>query len=414
MMANQPIDPAALDFANLTEEEIIRIREQLEVNRALLNNNNRMPHVPSFNGEQKGYDFAYWRDLVFGLVPTYSEASIIQAIRKSITGQPAQIIGTLGVNCRLTDILGALDTAYGHVHDTAAAWQQFYNAKQKPNETVVEWHTRISNIWSQIPNHGDVELHIKKRLWDGLYSAHMKESARHKYDDDTVTPDAFMRYLRNLEPSKNTKGCNAAQPEALDKVITQLNNLSTKVDNVLNKTETSTTSPEMTQDMYEEQCTEYDSIQAAVNYDRWQQKNPHYQPRYQNNSHRPNIQTHQHYAPRPYNGPVRNSMPRQPMFRHQHQEQLYNYNDMNNYHHQYNQFPQHRYDGQHEQQMYNSFQPYNMRPEYNMMYRPRFENMPFTPRQNMSQPRPTSQGTNPQMGYSSEPRSRFPSNNQGN
>ena len=134
----------------------------------------------------------------------YTDASIIQAIRKSVSGQPAQIVGTLPVDCTLPTIINALDTAYDLILDAPTAWQRFYNAKQSSKESVVEWHTRLIGIWSQIPGHGMAELHIKKRLWDGLYSDQVRESTRHHYDNDDVTEVEFVKYLRRLSEGKQT------------------------------------------------------------------------------------------------------------------------------------------------------------------------------------------------------------------
>ena len=224
----------AVDFDNINETDRGKLLEELRTHRSQLNSNHRIPHIPTFNGDQKGFDYAYWKNLVKGLTSTYSETAIIQAVRKAVVAQPAQIIGTLDVTCKLDDILSALDTAYEAVLDPALAWQAFYNAKQYKTETIVEWHTRISKIWSTIPNHGDVELHIKKRLWDGLYSDNVKESSRHKYDDDTITPDQFVRYLRRLQEPRNTsKACSIVSPNdaPINKVLDQLSALTTKLDN---------------------------------------------------------------------------------------------------------------------------------------------------------------------------------------
>ena len=128
----------------------------------------------------------------------------MQAIRKSVFGQPAQIVGTLPVDCTRQTIINALDIAYDLILDAPTALQRFYNAKQSSRESVVEWHTRLIGIWSQIPGHGMAELHIKKRLWDGLHLDQLRESSRHQYDNDNVSEVDFVKYLRRLSEGKQT------------------------------------------------------------------------------------------------------------------------------------------------------------------------------------------------------------------
>ena len=48
------------------------------------------------------------------------------------------------------------------------------------------------------------ELHIKKRLWDGLYLDQLQESSRHQYDNDNVSEVDFVKYLRRLSEGKQS------------------------------------------------------------------------------------------------------------------------------------------------------------------------------------------------------------------
>ena len=198
------------DVQEMSYDDKLRLLEEVRLSRELLKtqqNQARIPHIPSFNGEPKGYDYKYWKGSIEILMPTYSETSILQAIRKSLTGQPAQIVGNMGIDCTLNQVLTALDTAYDPVFDTASAWQDFYSAKQLPKESIVEWHTRLTRLWEMIPDHGDPKQHIKTKLWSGLYSKNIKESSRHKYDDDSVSEREFVTYLRRLVDTKNTRSC---------------------------------------------------------------------------------------------------------------------------------------------------------------------------------------------------------------
>ena len=219
----QKVDLANRNITDMSNDEQKLVLEELKISRALLEYQQqqpqqlpRIPHIPTFTGDaSKGFDYQYWKGLIRSVEVNYTDASIIQAIRKSVSGQPAQIVGTLPIDCTLQTIINALDTAYDLILDAPTAWQRFYNAKQSSKESVVEWHTRLTAIWSQIPGHGMAELHIKKRLWDGLHSDQVRESTRHHYDNDDVTEVEFVKYLRRLVEGRQTGGkatLNAIQP----------------------------------------------------------------------------------------------------------------------------------------------------------------------------------------------------------
>ena len=217
------------DVQDMSHDDKLRLLEEVRLSRELLKtqpNQARIPHIPSFNGEPKGYDYKYWKGSIEILRPTYSETSILQAIRKSLTGQPAQIVGNMGIDCSLNQVLAALDTAYDPVFDTASAWQDFYSAKQLPKESIVEWHTRLTRLWKMIPDHGDPKQHIKTKLWSGLYSENIKESSRHKYDDDIVSEREFVTYLRRLVDNRNQRSCaTVVENTEVDELRTQVASL---------------------------------------------------------------------------------------------------------------------------------------------------------------------------------------------
>ena len=211
---NLPTDRAALE--DLNDEDKDALLEEIRLNRLLLDRaptqHRRSPFFPTFSGEGKSCDYKYWRSAVRSAIDVYDNPCIQQAIRRSVSNQPAQIISNLDYDCTPDDILEALDIAYGDVHSETSAWQAFYNANQSLKENVVEWHTRLCSLWSKIPdNVANKDNYIKTKLWQGLHSTSIKESARHKHDLDTTTTADLLRYLRQLTDSKSSKSglsCN--------------------------------------------------------------------------------------------------------------------------------------------------------------------------------------------------------------
>lgn len=233
------VDISSGSLSSLSDEQQARICEELRMSRAILQqqqpNSHRIPGIPTFSGEaSKGVDYHYWRRLVKGLQPTYADVSIIQSIRKSITGLAAQIIGTLEINCSLDDILNALDTAFDHIHDEESAQQKFYNAVQGPKASLVEWYTRLTTLWMHIPDRGTKHLQVKKRLWNGLRSSVTREASRAQFDNDDVKEVDFVKYLRRLVEGDNAApkvSVNAVQVDSeVESLRKQVAALTTRLD----------------------------------------------------------------------------------------------------------------------------------------------------------------------------------------
>ena len=166
----------------------------------------RAPYLPSFSGDSKSGEYRNWKRAVLSAMDNFDEYTVIQAIRKSISSQPARIISNLDYDCSVDDIINALNNAYDDIHDDTLSWQVFYNATQNHKEDVIEWHTRLCSLWSNIPNNPiNKEEKIKIRLWQGLRSDSLREPSRHKYDMDYVTVASLLKYLRQLENNKSSK-----------------------------------------------------------------------------------------------------------------------------------------------------------------------------------------------------------------
>ena len=358
----QKVDLANRNITAMSNDEQKLVLEELKISRALLEYQQqqqqqhpqqlpRIPHIPTFTGDaSRGFDYQYWKGLIRSLEVNYTDASIIQAIRKSVSGQPAQIVGTLPVDCTLQTIINALDTAYDLILDAPTAWQRFYNAKQSPRESVVEWHTRLIRIWSQIPGHGMAELHIKKRLWDGLHSDQVRESTRHHYDNDDVTEVEFVKYLRRLVEGKQTTSkatINALQSTEQNEnseLRLQVAALNARLDAM------STTTPNYPRAQQHDDSLNPNDIYVNDSKPQHHRKR---QSRFHNNNH-PAVYHNQSYQEPRYN----NAPPRQ--------QTWYNRNADATYDHRQYSSPDHRnqYSGSRNNSQQQSGSTYNNQPHY--------------------------------------------------
>ena len=50
---SRPLDLDAVDFDNINETDRGKLLEELRTHRSQLNSNHRIPHIPTFNGDQK-------------------------------------------------------------------------------------------------------------------------------------------------------------------------------------------------------------------------------------------------------------------------------------------------------------------------------------------------------------------------
>ena len=161
------------------------------------------PYLPSFTGDDRGCKYIYWKETVKSLTDQqYDEATIVHAIRKSISGVAAKALGCLPFTSSTKEILEALDVNFGDIKNDAINWQVFYNAKQTRKESIVDWNIRLRDLWKKAPTVSikapEADSIIKSQLWAGLWSHEVKNSSRHQHDDHQVTSTQLLVYLRSI------------------------------------------------------------------------------------------------------------------------------------------------------------------------------------------------------------------------
>ena len=190
---------------NISQEDSQRLLDEVRINRTIIDSQqNRSPYLPQFTGESKGCEFKLWKSAVNSIKTSYTTQSVIQSIRKSVQGNASKVLSNLPYDCTIEDILESLSTVYGEVTDSATSWQLFYSSKQGPKEDLCIWHTRLQSILYNIPDidKASSDIHLKTRLFHGLYSTTLKEQSRHKFDDDSIKEAELLKYLRKLDTEK--------------------------------------------------------------------------------------------------------------------------------------------------------------------------------------------------------------------
>lgn len=153
--------------------------------------NPQWPRLSTFSGEagsKTDASFDLWKYEVTCILEgkLHPEESIRQAIRRSLKGQAARVAMHLGPTADSTDILGKLDGVYGSVEVGQALLSEFYAARQRKNEEVVSWGSRLEDMMDTAQRQGLVpegkanEM-LRTQFWTNL-NQRLKDSSRHKFD----------------------------------------------------------------------------------------------------------------------------------------------------------------------------------------------------------------------------------------
>lgn len=172
-----------------------------------------VPKIPPFSGDEppmKG-DVTYteWRFEIRSLDrdPDISPSLLIQAIRRSLRGTARKMLVTLGEGSSVPQILTKLDSLFGDISTHGMVMQEFFNAKQRPDECVVNFGCRLESLLQAAYDNGSLNRASKNDLlrhkfWTSLHSDRLKSQTRHKYDSIT-SYDHLLKEIRTVEKEMN-------------------------------------------------------------------------------------------------------------------------------------------------------------------------------------------------------------------
>lgn len=145
-----------------------------------------VPTIPPFSGTMaKGeVSFQRWRYevrcLMDAQVPDYI---ILQAIRKSLRGTPADVLTRLGESAGPLSILSRFEDLYANVLSGEALLKKFYNEEMLPDEDVTTWGCRLEDILSEAVACGNVnetsmDTMLQEKFWSDLADERLKLATR--------------------------------------------------------------------------------------------------------------------------------------------------------------------------------------------------------------------------------------------
>jgi hypothetical protein len=144
--------------------------------------------IAFFSGTDRDSSFETWEYDVKCLVKEgVPEGKIKRAIRRSLKGEPASILVTMGEEVTVAQILEKFKGIFGPVKKGGALLQQFCLEEQREGESVATWGCRLENQMTQLLVKGKIkedskEEMLKTKLWSGLRNSRLKEATRHQFD----------------------------------------------------------------------------------------------------------------------------------------------------------------------------------------------------------------------------------------
>ncbi len=117
----------------------------------------------------------------------YPPTVLSQAVRKSLKGDAASVLLSLGSEASITAILRKLEVLYGTVDSPETLMQAFYTARQDHTESVPSWGIRLEATLQRAIDRGSYidpasqDTILRNRFWSGLSSDLLKNATRHAF-----------------------------------------------------------------------------------------------------------------------------------------------------------------------------------------------------------------------------------------
>ena len=197
------------------------------------------PKLGFFSGEGHKNEASYpqWRSEVESVLKTgiYQEAMIITNIRRSLRGRAADVLLAMGSDVTVMQILDKFDVRFGDIFPTDVTLEQFFTARQLPNESMAAWGCRLEDLLNRVRDPSSASAArsmLRSRYWSGIYSDRFRNALRHHFDDGADF-ESLLKYARiaEQEPSSAVAQQSVAgtQPDKLDKILAQLKDLNARV-----------------------------------------------------------------------------------------------------------------------------------------------------------------------------------------
>ena len=200
--------------------------------------------IAIFSGGKSDSSYELWRyEVMFLSKEGYSKETIMNAIRRSLKGEPANVMMRLGPGNSIDEILQKFDSIYGNVLGTEDILAEFYSARQKVGEDCAAWSVRLEDLLNQAVSKGKVSPSnandmLRTMFYKGL-RPDLKDISGHIFQT-TLDFDTLRIAIRKLEtdhqPDLSVKAklplAKAAQDvtdERFNQIQAQLNQITSQI-----------------------------------------------------------------------------------------------------------------------------------------------------------------------------------------
>ena len=148
-----------------------------------------IPKLTIFTGEEVKGDYPYmtWRfDVQQLILSGYSEKVCKMAVVRSCRKTASTALQSLGDHFSVYDVISAFDKRFAPVATTQTLLSDFYNAKQRSDESIITWGCRLESLLSKPQTNkispAEKESMLRERFWKGIKSSSIRGSLRHRLD----------------------------------------------------------------------------------------------------------------------------------------------------------------------------------------------------------------------------------------
>lgn len=209
---------------------------------------NQQVRVSNFSGgEGKGDNVSYqqWRFEVRGLMRDgiHSEATILQAIRRSLRGVAADVLLHMGEDVTTLSVLEKMDRIFGDILPPEKLLEQFYVARQNEGEKVATWACCIEDILTKLRDKGSALVSVegaqdmlRTKFIAGL-RRELQLAVKHLFDagqsyNQLLVAARVAEMEEERDKPARTQQVTTAEKgnaEKLDKILAQLNKMETRL-----------------------------------------------------------------------------------------------------------------------------------------------------------------------------------------
>ena len=176
------------------------------------------PKLHEFSGKPEDGKASWrrWELQIKGLVGSYSDRAIKEAMNKALQGDAAIVADSMDDDCTWQELLAALKAKFTVVSSLDVMMGNLYGIKQG-NNSVSQFAINIEKVLGSIRvshpttfSTRESQRHLRNRFFHGL-NDRLRNSLRHKYETDCSYEELF-QYARMVESEKSESGVSESVP----------------------------------------------------------------------------------------------------------------------------------------------------------------------------------------------------------